>query len=440
MSSLPQPASWGRYPRVRQEVRVLQDRFELPRFDSDKTHLPCGLGRSYGDSGLNDGGVVFSSRRLDHHLSFDVEQGIIECEAGVSFDEILRVIVPKGWFLPVTPGTRFVTVGGAIANDVHGKNHHRAGSFGCHLIEFELLRSDGRVLRCSPTSNADWFAATVGGLGLTGLIRTARLRLVRIPGPSIQGEVIRFGRLDEFFKLSRESDITHEYTVAWIDCLASGERLGRGLFTRGNPAPRIESAPGRSWLKIPFTPPLSLVNGLSLRAFNELYYRRQLSERVSHSWHYQPFFYPLDGISEWNRLYGPHGFLQYQCVVPPQHAQASIAEMLARIAHSGQGSFLAVLKTFGNTPSPGMLSFARPGATLALDFPNLGMRTLNLLEQLDKITRAAGGAVYPAKDARMSAESFQQYFPYCKAFEAFIDPTFSSSFWRRVSRTTGTQT
>lgn len=425
--------SWGRLPAVRQERQALRDRRTVPPFDPARTHLATGYGRSYGDSALNDGGIVLDARPLDRYIAFDAVRGVLECEAGASLAQILELAVPRGWFLPVTPGTRFVSLGGAIANDVHGKNHHRAGSFGRHVLELELLRSDGRVLPCSPQENADWFAATVGGLGLTGLIRRVRLQLARVPGPAIEGETIRFGRLAEFFELARESDRTHEYTVAWIDCLAGGERLGRGLFTRGNPVAGAVPPPSRLPLRMPFTPPFSLVNRLSLRAFNALYYARQRSERQGLRCHYQPFFYPLDGILDWNRLYGPRGFYQYQCVVPPSAAPGAIAELLACIARSGQGSFLAVLKTFGELPSPGLLSFPRPGATLALDFPNLGAPTLQLLDRLDAVTRAAGGAVYPAKDARMSGGAFRQYFPKWEEFSRYLDPRFSSSFWRRVT-------
>jgi FAD/FMN-containing dehydrogenase len=369
---------------------------------------------------------------LDRFISFDEVSGVLECEAGVLLSEIIDFALPRGWFPPVTPGTAFVTVGGAIANDVHGKNHHRAGSFGNHVLDFELLRSDGSVLQCSATHNRDWFAATVGGLGLTGAIRRARLRLRRVPGPWIRGDSRRFGSIDEFFAIAAKSDSDYEYTVAWIDCAAAGRRLGRGIFMRGNHAPDGDASPRSLRLRMPLTPPLSLVNGATLYAFNQLYYRRPAAEQRDALWHYRPFFYPLDGILEWNRMYGPRGFFQYQCAVPDQGAAEALNEMLRRIARSGLGSFLVVLKTFGRVPSLGMLSFPRPGATLALDFPNRGGRTLALLESLDEITRSVGGAVYPAKDARMSGASFRQYFPGWREFAGYVDPRFSSSFWRRV--------
>lgn len=429
--------SWGRFPAARQRLLTMGWRHHpMPQPGDGETLLPRGAGRSYGDSCLNDGGALVDATGLDHLIRFDREQGVLECEAGMTLERILSLIVPAGWFLPVTPGTRFVTLGGAIANDVHGKNHHRAGTFGCHLEQFELLRSDGRRLTCSPEQNRDWFRATIGGLGLTGLITRARIRLKPLASPCIDQEILRYRDLDEFFDLSRESDRTHEYTVAWVDCLASGAALGRGLFLRGNvlerprlPAPKPQ---GRG-LTVPFDPPLSLVNHWTLSAFNRLYYHRQRQSRSRATVHYEPFFYPLDAIRQWNRIYGPRGFLQYQCVVPNEQGREAIGEILARISRSGMGSFLAVLKLFGDRPSPGLLSFPREGVTLALDFPNQGSKTLDLLEQLDGVVRAAGGAVYPAKDARMSPESFQAYFPQWRELEAWRDPRISSSFWRRVT-------
>jgi FAD/FMN-containing dehydrogenase len=398
--------------------------------------LPRGNGRSYGDSCLNDQGTLLLTCGLDRYIQFDPVTGLLECESGVLLSEILDLAVPQGWFLPVTPGTKFVTVGGAIANDVHGKNHHRVGSFGHHVEGFELLRSDGSRRWCSSVEHADWFSATIGGLGLTGLITRARIRLRRVASPWMATEIIRFRNLSEFFQLSTQSESDHEYTVAWIDCVARGKALGRGLFSRANHAPANPecrpSARARR-LQVPFTPPVSLINPLSLRAFNIAYYHKQRSDRTYAVTHYDPFFYPLDGIGQWNRIYGPHGFLQYQCVVPPETATVTITQLVERIASSGTGSFLAVLKQFGAMPSLGMLSFPRPGATLALDFPNTGAATFALLDSLDDVVAKAGGAVYPAKDARMSGEHFRQYFQRWETFLPFVDPNFSSSFWRRVT-------
>lgn len=426
--------SWGRYPAASQKV-VTPSQRDLPVTADGDRWLPRGNGRSYGDSCLNDGGTLVDTRRLDNFISFDIATGVLRCESGAQLADILALALPHGWFLPVSPGTRFVTVGGAIANDVHGKNHHVAGTFGEHVRSFELLRSDGQRLLCSPEQNVEWFAATVGGLGLTGLVTWAELGLRRVPGPWMQTQTCKFDNLDDFFSLSAASGPDFEYTVAWIDCLAKGKALGRGLFSRGDhvaPAtpPRT---PSRRSRRLPFTPPISLVNPLSLRAFNTLYWHRQWDREHSALSHYEPFFYPLDALAEWNRMYGPRGFLQYQCVVPPTVAVDAIAELLQRIQRSGSGSFLAVIKQFGDRQPVGMLSFPRAGTTLAMDFPiDSGRRVFSLLDQLDEVVSEAGGAVYPAKDARMSGRHFRQYFPAWNQFQAFVDPRVSSSFWRRV--------
>jgi len=302
---------------------------------------------------------------------------------------------------------------------------------------FELLRSDGQRLICTPGAHPEYFSATIGGLGLTGLVTWVEIALRRIDGPWMNTETIRFRDLDGFFRLSAESEKDHEYSVAWIDCLARGKSTGRGLFTQANHAPALarRDTPRSGALGMPFTPPVSLVNRASLRAFNTLYWHRQWRERREAIEHLQTFFYPLDGIAHWNRMYGPRGFLQYQCVVPPPVAAETTAELLHRIAASGTGSFLAVLKQFGSRPSLGMLSFPRPGTTLALDFPvDRGGRVFRLLDGLDDVVSGAGGSVYPAKDARMSGPHFRTYFPSWEKFLPFIDPAFSSSFWRRVMK------
>jgi FAD/FMN-containing dehydrogenase len=425
-------ASWGRFPRARQQIIPLHWRdAALP--EASGTLLPYGNGRSYGDSCLNDGGTLLHTRGLNRLIGFDPATGILRCEAGVLFSEILDFAVPRGWFLPVVPGTRYITVGGAIANDVHGKNHHRAGTFGEHVACFELLRSDGSRVVCSREANAGLFAATIGGLGLTGVIIWAEFALKRVPGAQMATETLRFGSLPDFFALSARSEADHEYTVAWIDCSGSGKTFGRGLFIRANHSTTdaVVAPPRR--LRMPFTPPLSLINRASLRAFNAAYFH---GSRQGHAiCHYEPYFFPLDAIEDWNRIYGPSGFLQYQCVVAPANAESATAELLTRIAASGTGSFLAVLKVFSDRPAAGILSFPRAGTTLALDFPNRGAPTLALLEQLDDIVVAAGGAVYPAKDARLKGARFRRYFPQWEQILPHVDPRFSSGFWRRVMET-----
>ena len=427
--------SWGRYPKVTPAAIYRAHWTDEPLPIGSHSLLPYGNGRSYGDSCLNDGGALLDMRGLDRMLGFDRSMGVLRCEAGVLLADILSLVVPMGWFLPVTPGTRFVTVGGAIANDVHGKNHHRTGTFGQHVLRLALRRSDRGIVLCSPTENAELFHATIGGLGLTGAILWAEIRLRLIANPGVDSETIRFANLDAFFDLSKEADRDYEYTVAWIDCLAHGKSLGRGLFMRGNHAPPQERLllPPRRTRTFPVDLPFPLVNAWSLRTLNGLYYRKQMARTRGVISHYEPFFYPLDSILHWNRLYGRRGFLQYQCVVSPDSAKESIRALLETIATAKSGSFLAVLKVFGDRLSPGFLSFPRPGATLALDFPNQGQRTLDLLDQLDKIVVSAGGAVYPAKDARMPGEHFRQYFPRWEEFQHYIDPRFSSSFWRRMT-------
>jgi len=430
---MPVDASWGRYPAVRDQrsIALVDRNAALPAFEG--TALPYGNGRSYGDSCLNPDGTLLRARALDRFVEFDPATGVLCCEAGVTLSEIIELALPQGWFLPVTPGTRHVTVGGAIANDVHGKNHHRAGTFGHHVLAFELLRSDGRRAVLFPDDPSGLFEATVAGLGLTGVITWVRLQLRRVPGPWMEVESIRFANLDEFFQLSSQSASLCEYTVAWIDCLARGDALGRGHFLRADHAAGDRRpAPKPSRLSMPIVPPLSLVNKLTLRPFNWLYYHRQRAKHRRDFSHYAPYFYPLDGIANWNRMYGPRGFLQHQCVLPPGVARDAVAEILREISRSGTGSFLAVLKEFGDRPSPGMLSFARSGTTLALDFPNDGRDVFRLLDRLDRVVADANGALYPAKDARMSGTLFRQAFPRWEEFSRHVDPRFSSGFWRRV--------
>lgn len=433
--------SWGRNPADSQDGLQLSWRAESlpsPSDEGSACFIPYGNGRSYGDVCLNPDGSVLDCRGLRRLIAFDPQTGILRCEAGILLSDILDFAVPRGWFLPVTPGTRFVTLGGAIANDVHGKNHHLEGTFGRHIVQFELLRTDGARLLCSKAENRDWYSATIGGLGLTGVITWAELRLKPIQSSFIDQETIRFGSLGEFGQLSEESDQSFEYTVAWIDCTATGSSLGRGVFFRGNHGESMESTtryrtadpPG---LRVPITPPFSLVHPLIVRIFNALYYRRAALRRRQERVHFGPFFYPLDSIRDWNRIYGRRGFYQYQCVIPLSEAEPALSEMLRRIAAEGEGSFLAVLKRFGDVLSPGMLSFPREGFTLALDFPDRGTRTLGLLDRLDEVTVAAGGAVNPSKDARMGPETFRASFPDWTRLVAFCDPAFSSGFWRRVT-------
>ena len=391
--------------------------------------LAHGMGRSYGDVALNPCGTLWMARGLDRFIDFDPETGLLSCEAGVLLRDIQRGFAPRGWMLPVTPGTQLVTVGGAIANDVHGKNHHALGSFGDHVARLRLLRTTGEAIDCGPDENPEWFAATVGGLGLTGVIASAQIRLRRVDGPWLEVDTVPYQDLDEFFALADSSEKDWEYTVSWIDCLSA---QGKGIFIRGNHSAEQRPAPRLGEKRMPITPPVSLVNQLSLKPFNALYFRSQVAKTGPSLSHYVPFFYPLDGLLEWNRMYGPKGFYQYQCVVPRSVGQDATQAMLAAIARSGTGSFLAVLKTFGERAAPGLLSFPQPGVTLALDFPNQADRTFALFDRLDAIVAEAQGRLYPAKDARMTRELFRSGYPALDQFLPFRDPGISSAFSRRV--------
>lgn len=428
--------SWGCLPRVKQSPVSHPSRTSPLPVSENQTLLPRGLGRSYGDSCLNEGGSLLLTDKLDHFLSLDPDTGVVEAEAGVALSSLLELAVPRGWFPPVTPGTKHVTLGGAVANDVHGKNHHREGTFGRHVLGFELLRSDGARPWCSRESHADLFRATIGGLGLTGLITRLKLQLKKIHNPWIDEEQIRTRSLGEFFDLADASDHDHEYTVAWIDTLASGDSLGRGIFMRGNHAesgaPPAKPAKAAR-LSVPLNAPDFLLNRASIKIFNTLYANKVSGERHRQLIHYNGFFYPLDVLGNWNRLYGKRGFFQHQCVVPRDGSGGPIRDILRKISASGESSFLAVLKIFGDLPPEGLLSFPRPGVTLALDFPNRGPSTTRLMNELDEIVFSNGGALYPAKDARMSPEHFQKSFPSLETFATHIDPRLSSSFYRRVT-------
>jgi FAD/FMN-containing dehydrogenase len=423
-------SSWGRLSALPHDVVDLSDRAAVAAaLARGRPGIAYGLGRSYGDACLNPGGTLWRTAGLDRFIRFDASTGRLVCEAGVVLRDIQALFLPRGWGLPVLPGTQLVTVGGAIANDVHGKNHHGSGTFGDHVLSIRLQRSDGEEIVCGPAERPDWFAATVGGLGLTGLIVEAELQLRRVPGPWLEAETIAYTGLDAFFRLSDESHPAWEHAVSWIDC-TSGD-AGRSLFLRARPAAVQQGAWRARRLAMPVSPPISVINRLTLKPINQLYRRlnrRHLGTRIVH---YQPFLFPLDAIADWNRAYGPAGFYQYQCVVPRESAPAAIASLLAAIGRSGTGSVLAVLKTFGEHWPPGMLSFARPGTTLALDFHNhAGIEAL--FERLDALVVAAGGRLYPAKDARMPRAVFEAGYPRLGEFVRYRDPGISSAMSRRL--------
>lgn len=397
--------------------------------------LPYGNGRSYGDSCQNAAGSVVDMRPLARIRSLNAETGILEAEAGVLLPDIIAHAAPYGFFPAVVPGTQFVTLGGAIANDVHGKNHHRRGTFGCHVESLTLLRSDGRSYRCSAAENTRLFNAAIGGMGLTGLILSASIRLMRVPSLDIVETARPFRGLGEFFDLAEAADQTNEYAVAWIDQLAGGSHAGRGILFTGNHAEygsRAASYAGGR-LSVPFQPPVNLLNRPFLTAFNTAYRWKKARSSKPHRVGYQGFFFPLDGVRDWNRLYGPRGLFQHQSVVPEETAREAVTALLRAARRAGQGSFLTVLKRFGTIRSPAVLSFPRPGYTLTLDFPNRGGKTLALLGELDRIAVQAGGGVNPYKDARMDADTFAASFPDWQRLEAMRDPAFMSDFWARTA-------
>lgn len=426
-------ASWGRLSRREHVVVPLRSRACAPAVVKASA-LPAiarGNGRSYGDEALNGGGTVWLARGLDKFIGFDADRGVLRCEAGVSLREVIDVVLPRGWFLPVTPGTQFVTLGGAVANDVHGKNHHRCGTLGEHVTALTLLRSDGHVIDCGPAARSDWFCATVGGMGLTGVILDVTLQLRRVPGPWIETRTHSFETLDAFFDLAAQHAEHSEYSVAWVDCLRAGAGRVRGaLFCGDHSGATAPLPPARAW-SARWLPPLRWVRPFTTRVFNELYFRRAAGAAPA-TQSYGSFFYPLDGLLEWNRMYGRRGFYQYQCVVPEAGQREAIDELLRAVAASAGGSFLSVLKTFGSRPPLGMLSFPRAGTTLALDFANRGEATLRLFDRLNAIVAAAGGRLYAAKDAAMPAALFRHGYPRLDEFLPFRDPGISSEMSRRL--------
>jgi len=424
--------SWGRMGRWPHELSYLTDRsVPLTSFGQDVMALAYGNGRSYGDVCLNSDGGLWLTTGLNKFISFNQDTGCISCESGVLLKDIQSLAIPRGWILPVTPGTQLLTVGGAIANDIHGKNHHEKGSFGNHVKRIKLLKTDGSSTQCSRDLEPELFSATIGGLGLTGVIVEVDIQLARVSGPWLETEIIPYTGIAEFLSLADSSEKSWEYTVSWIDCLSG--KSARGIFMRANHSHNnYGDTPGQRELKMPLTPPFSLVNKLTLKPFNYLYRRLQESKAGAHYAHYVSFFYPLDNLAGWNKMYGPRGFYQYQSVVPRHLGAEAVEVMLDEISRSGIGSFLAVLKTFGSPKPLGMLSFPEPGLTLALDFPNQGDKTLKLFDRLDVIVREAGGRLYPAKDARMSRSMFEAGYPRLNEFLAYRDAGISSAFSRRV--------
>lgn len=428
--------SWGRYPKYPAHLVSMHWQQDFPA-NIQGLHngaLPVGMGRSYGDSCLLKDGNLVVTTAMNRLLSFNPETGILTAEAGMTLAQILDFAVPRGFFLPVTPGTKYVTLGGAIANDIHGKNHHVAGTFGNHVTQLELVRSDGSHRRCSRTENLDWFGATIGGLGLTGVITWASLRLRPIVSRSIDYEGIQFHGIDEFLALTEQYKHV-EYTVSWIDCASTGKNFARGIFMLGEHAqvPGDLKPSPEPKLVFPMEAPGFALNHTTVSMFNTVFFHKQGKPRVKALQDYEPFFYPLDAVLRWNRLYGKSGLLQFQYAIPWESAREGTIAILTEVAKSGLASFLAVLKAFGDVPSPGLMSFPQPGITLALDFPIKAGTTFPLVERLADMTRHFGGRLYPAKDAAMTADQFQAFYPQWRQLERFKDPVLTSSFWERVT-------
>lgn len=403
-------SGWGRYPTIESELITpgTPENITLSSVDT----ITRGMGRSYGDSALSS--EIISTQQIEQLISFDEKRGMLHCSGGATLDEILKVFVPKGWFLSITPGTKFVSVGGAIASDVHGKNHHKNGSFCDHVSNLNIMLASGEIMNCSPEQNSELFRATCGGMGLTGIIISATIKLIPIKGTAIKQKTLKAVNLQEVFELF-ENNYSATYSVAWIDCLASGKNLGRSLLYLGEHDQEgpLEMLQEKN-KSIPFDMPRMLLNRFSIQSFNNLMYHK-VCDKVSHQQvHYEPYFYPLDSIHHWNRLYGKRGFLQYQFVIPKRAGLEGMTKIMQRISASKKGSFLAVLKELGKQ-NRNLLSFPMEGYTLALDFkwePDL----LQLLDELDQIVLEYGGRIYLTKDARMSEATFKQSYPRWEKF------------------------
>ncbi len=415
-------SNWGNYPAIEADMRAFDGADAARQLVSDFDTLICrGMGRSYGDASLAP--HIASTLKHNKILAFNPDDGLVTCQSGVTLKDLLDVFVPRGWFLPVTPGTKFVTVGGAIAVDVHGKNHHKDGSFCRHVTELQILMADGTVRTCSSEEEPDLFSTTCGGMGLTGVILSATIRLRRIETAYIREEIVEARNLDHIMELFDQST-SWTYSVAWIDCLARGDKLGRSLLMRGEHATPDELdtparkanplvLPAKRKLSVPIQFPPWVLNSKSVSAFNTLYHWKHAHGTIKRVVDYDAFFYPLDFIHDWNRIYGRPGFVQYQFVLPLDQSHRGLVAILEQIASSGWGSFLAVLKLFG--PDDGFMSFPMEGYTLALDFA-VTDALLPFLDELDERVAENGGRIYLAKDARMKPGMFAKGYPNAEAF------------------------
>jgi len=407
--------NWGNFPVVEKEIKSEDSVDKIKDFVRNNNEVIArGNGRCYGDASLSE--HIFSTKRLNKFISFDRLNGIIECESGVLLSQILEIIVPQGYFLYVTPGTKFISVGGAIASDVHGKNHHAEGCFSEYVEAFSLLNENSEVITCSRTENTDKFWATIGGMGLTGIILSARFKLKNIETVYIRQESIKAQNLDEIFKLFEESE-SWTYNVAWIDCLQTGKNIGRSIIMRGEHAfkhelpKKFQQNPLRLKQKfipkVPFYFPDFMLNKWSVKLFNYLYFNKQQKKEVKNFVDYETFFYPLDVVNDWNKIYGKKGFIQYQMVIPKEKGKEGMKKILETIAKSGNGSFLAVLKLFGKENPLAYNAFPLEGYTLALDF-KVNPKLAKLVADLDEIVEEFSGRIYLTKDS-MSKSSLTNY-------------------------------
>lgn len=417
-------ANWGNYPVIScDETTFTQVDQVEDMISSHSSIIARGNGRCYGDASLATNSI--STLKFDKVLQFDTETGVFECQSGITLDQILRIVVPEGWFLPVTPGTKFITVGGAVASDVHGKNHHAEGSFSNHIIDMDVITGKKETLTCSKDQLPDLFWATCGGMGLTGIITRVKFGLKKIKTAYIKQKQIKARNLDELIRLFEEYN-QYTYSMAWIDCLQKGDSFGRGILIVGEHATKEElntqqqtaplNLPEKRPLTVPFNFPSFALNTLTVKAFNWLYYAKNTKREINNVIPYEPFFYPLDAILHWNRGYGKAGFVQYQFVLPLDKKEG-LVEILKRISDAGLGSFLAVLKVFGHQDD--LISFPRQGYTLALDFP-VRKGLFAFLDELDAVVLQYGGRLYLSKDARMKKEVFWQSYPNAQRFAEIV--------------------
>ena len=429
-----QCSAWGMYPKIECERFTFDKEETLKQLLSEKdTLIPYGNGRSYGDSALNQ--TIVDVRQKDYFIDFDKESGLLHVQAGVLLSEILEHFVPRGWFLKVTPGTKLITVGGAIASDVHGKNHHVEGCFSECVKEFTLMQANGEVVTCSKEATPDLWKATCGGMGLTGVILEAKLYLKHINSQYIDQTTIKTKNLKETFEAFEEHS-DKPYSVAWIDCLAKGDEIGKCLLMVGDFRDDGKlNYKLKAQKSIPFNFPSFALNNWSVRAFNWLYYGKAKEGVSKQRVDIDTFFYPLDAIGHWNRIYGKKGFTQYQFILPKERSYEGLEEILTAISNSGKGSFLAVLKLYGKA-NDNWLSFPMEGYSLALDF-KIEKGLFELLDRLDEIVLKYKGRIYLTKDVRVSKETFEEGYSEIEKFRAFrkenrMDNKFQSYQSQRV--------